>query len=213
MKTHLTTEEAKTVLEALKDSLPFIQADANHEDFFADPGSVNHPKAQVAIVTAAIRIMEAEDVKVGNEQALFEAWAPGNVTSLVHGKFGTGYVYSDTISAWKAWQARAALSAPAAPSETINTQLAAALKELCAMYGHTWDQVDGSLVMLASGIERFEKAHAAGIAALSAAAPAAVEGTQPDYLAAVMAYVQAGKKGLNLQQAIANAVDAAINRK
>ncbi|MGH8449545.1 hypothetical protein [Pseudomonas sp.] len=37
--------------------------------------------------------------------------------------------------------------------------LLSALKGLSSMYGSTWDSVDGSLVMLSPGIERFEKAH------------------------------------------------------
>jgi hypothetical protein len=71
--------------------------------------------------TAAPVPQEAEQAApaaVTDERARFEAWAAGNVTSLVQGKFGTGYVYSDAISAWKAWQARAALAQPAAPAVT-----------------------------------------------------------------------------------------------
>lgn len=62
-----------------------------------------------------------------------------------------------------------ALQAAIAASSATNAQLVAALKELCAMYGSTWDSVDGSLVMMGTGVERFEKAHDAGLAALAAA--------------------------------------------
>lgn len=34
-----------------------------------------------------------------------------------------------------------------------------ALKGLSDMYGSTWDRVDGGLMMIDSGVERFEKAH------------------------------------------------------
>ncbi len=34
-----------------------------------------------------------------------------------------------------------------------------ALKELSAMYAHTWDRADGALVMMDSGVVRFEEAH------------------------------------------------------
>lgn len=64
---------------------------------------------------------------------------------------------------------RAAIAASAPAQAGPNAQLVEALKELCAMYGSTWDSVDGSLVMFADGVTRFEKAHAAGLAALAAA--------------------------------------------
>jgi hypothetical protein len=44
-----------------------------------------------------------------------------------------------------------------------------ALAELSAMYAHTWDRVDGALVMLHSGVTRFEAAHAKAAAALEKA--------------------------------------------
>jgi len=44
--------------------------------------------------------------------------------------------------------------------------LLSALAELSGMYGSTWDCVDGCLLMMASGIERFEKAHEAAKTAL-----------------------------------------------
>lgn len=62
-----------------------------------------------------------------------------------------------------------AIEAAAGP----NALLVEALKELCAMYGSTWDSIDGSLVMMGTGVERFEKAHEAGLAALAAAGVAA----------------------------------------
>ncbi len=40
-----------------------------------------------------------------------------------------------------------------------NNRLLAALKALSSMYGSTWDRADGCLVMMDTGIERFEKAH------------------------------------------------------
>lgn len=67
----------------------------------------SRPGAQIIYEATGV-IPSAPSVTVQDERALFEAWAPGNVTSLVQGKFGTGYVYADTVSAWKAWQARAA---------------------------------------------------------------------------------------------------------
>ena len=38
-------------------------------------------------------------------------------------------------------------------------ELYEALKDLSDMYAHTWDQVDGALVMLPPSIPRFEAAH------------------------------------------------------
>lgn len=38
-------------------------------------------------------------------------------------------------------------------------ELLAALNELASMYGSTWDRVDGALMMMDTGVERFEKAH------------------------------------------------------
>ena len=49
--------------------------------------------------------------------------------------------------------------------------LRAALQELSDMYGHTWDLVDGGLMMMDQGIPRFERAHAAALAALADTAP------------------------------------------
>lgn len=46
-------------------------------------------------------------------------------------------------------------------------ECAAALKALSAMYAHTWDRVDGVLVMLQGSVERFEDAHSAAREALS----------------------------------------------
>lgn len=44
-----------------------------------------------------------------------------------------------------------------------------ALTELSNMYASTWDSVDGALVMMGPGVERFEKAHSAAEVAIAAA--------------------------------------------
>lgn len=41
-----------------------------------------------------------------------------------------------------------------------------ALTELSNMYASTWDRVDGALMMMGNGVERFEKAHHAAEVAL-----------------------------------------------
>lgn len=48
-----------------------------------------------------------------------------------------------------------------------NKEMREALQELSAMYTYAWDTVDGGLLMMGSGIDRFEKAHAKAKAALS----------------------------------------------
>lgn len=60
------------------------------------------------------------------------------------------------------WEANARLIA-------ASPDLLEALKELHAMYAHTWDRVDGALVMIDRGVTRFEKAHEAASAAIARA--------------------------------------------
>lgn len=43
--------------------------------------------------------------------------------------------------------------------EKENDELEAALKGLSDMYAQAWDRVDGGLMMMDSGVKRFEKAH------------------------------------------------------
>lgn len=50
-------------------------------------------------------------------------------------------------------------------------ELLAALKELSAMYTHTWDSVNGDLLMLVDSIPRFEAAHEKARAALARCKP------------------------------------------
>lgn len=47
--------------------------------------------------------------------------------------------------------------------------LVKALKAMSDMYAFTWDMAEGGLMMMASGVERFEKAHALAVAALAKA--------------------------------------------
>ena len=60
---------------------------------------------------------------------------------------------------------REAADALAAQRERIAV-LEGALNGLVNMYANTWDRVDGALVMMDTGVERFEKAHEAARAAL-----------------------------------------------
>ena len=50
-------------------------------------------------------------------------------------------------------------------------KLRSALKGLSDMYALTWDRVDGGLMMMDSGVERFEKAHQAAYEILNPDAP------------------------------------------
>lgn len=46
----------------------------------------------------------------------------------------------------------------------------AALKEISAMYANTWDRIDGALIMMGDGVDRFEEAHANVLNCINAAA-------------------------------------------
>jgi hypothetical protein len=50
---------------------------------------------------------------------------------------------------------------------TATDKLAEALRRLFDLYGYAWDRVGGGLMMMDSGIERFEAAHEKACAALA----------------------------------------------
>ncbi len=64
---------------------------------------------------------------------------------------------------------RPALLARLASLEADNARLREALTGLSNMYGSAWDRVDGGLMMMGTGIERFEKTHHAAQIALGTA--------------------------------------------
>lgn len=59
---------------------------------------------------------------------------------------------------------------------TLAPVLLKTLTDLSNMYASTWDRVDGALVMMDSGISRFEKAHYAAQLVIAAA-----NGVPPPY--------------------------------
>jgi hypothetical protein len=50
---------------------------------------------------------------------------------------------------------------------TIADKLAEALRGLSNLYGFAWDRVDGGLMMMEAGVERFDIAHEKALAALA----------------------------------------------
>lgn len=75
-------------------------------------------------------------------------------------------MYTVPVSMLEHAKAIAAKDAEIAELRARVAGLESALKDLSDMYGSTWDRVDGALVMMDAGIERFEKAHAAARIAL-----------------------------------------------
>lgn len=69
-----------------------------------------------------------------------------------------GLLYDDELSAAK--QRALAAESELSRAEVERNEFRSALKGLSDMYGSTWDRVDGALMMMDSGIKRFEKAHA-----------------------------------------------------
>jgi hypothetical protein len=86
---------------------PHAQAEPVYQVKFLGHGSEWHdasaeayhtfrPERRRILYTAPVpqEAEQAAPAAVTDERARFEKWAAGNVTSLVQGKFGTGYVYS-----------------------------------------------------------------------------------------------------------------------
>lgn len=72
----------------------------------------------------------------------------------------TEHLPSDVLSRLRK-QAEIPLVCPISRKELLALiEGAEALRGLSSMYAQTWDRVDGALILLPSGVDRFEKAHA-----------------------------------------------------
>jgi len=78
---------------------------------------------------------------------------------------------NESVGPWK----ECVYKHPDAPNGPVGEVLAA-LKDLCAMYAHAWDRVDGALVMMADSVERFERCHERAREAIEKAESTATDG-------------------------------------